>query len=219
MHLSPDNFLTQIKNLVTGGGLGYFSTGVLANGGYYHDTQILLQPTVTSTTIVNVATSTGSSTAFGIAVNVFSGAYVNGIFQVSTSAGSTIGSTSFMIPRDYDEESDVSALRILVAKAGAGSLLPALTFAGDTLALGASTKVAITGSTGTLLTSTAITQIQDFNFSGQGLKRDSLVTMAIGSNGAVSTAGQDLEILGVEFTYASDLVSFSTINAKGDSIR
>lgn len=215
MHFSPDNFLMAIKNVVTGGGLGTFSTGLNANGGYLHDQLLLLQPTSTSS--VKFATSTGGSTSFDIPV--YSGAYVNGIFQVSLTAVSTVGSTSYQIPRDYDEESDVSAIRILVNKAGTGSLIPALTFRGDRLPFGSDTKIAITSSTGSLLSSTASTQVQAFNFEGAGFKRDDLLTIAIGSNAAISTAGQELQILGVQFVYASDLVSFSTTNASNLSLR
>lgn len=216
LHFSPDNFLSQVKNLVTGGGNGIFSTGLLADGGYKHDAPLLIQPTSTSS--VKVATSTGSSTSFDFPV--YSGAYVNGIFQVSLTAGSTIGSTSFQIPRDYDEESDLSILRVLCNKAGSGTLLPAITFRGDRLPIGNNTKTAITASTSALLSSTASTQVVEFNFSGASFKRDDLLTIALGSNSAISTAGQEFQILGVELTYASDLVAFSSsTDSLGNELR
>lgn len=224
MDLTPNNFLSQIHNVVTGGGAGVYSTGLRADGGYLHDYQI--QPTaiamavLSSTTVFVAATSTDNpSTAF-VRVN-YSGTFAtDGSYTMGANASSTIGSTTFQVPRDYDEESDVSILRVLCGKAGAGTLIPALTFIGDQLPIGNNTKTAITGSTSALLSSTASTQIVEFNFSGQALNRDDLVTIGLGTNSANSTAGQEFKIYGLEIVYASDLVSFgSSTDSIGNSLR
>ena len=115
MKLTPNNFLSQIKNLVTGGGIGVFGSStstnynnVLPDGGFKLDTQI--PPAgfaLGSTSVGNVAVLLNHTVLFGSTCN----------------STNPVTSTTWVVPRDYDQESDYFNIRILGSlTAAAGSL-------------------------------------------------------------------------------------------------
>lgn len=195
MHLSPNNFLYLIKQTVTGG-LAPNTTGPLpADGGFNLDAVLSLAPDVpgASATVVNVNNTPVLSSA---------------------ASQTTIGTWSFPIGRDYDEAGDQIRVRLLARSAGATNT-PTLTVNSFITALGGTVGVA-----GTIVVGTAITATEaayEFNLSGQGLVRDSVLSFNVVAGAHTTDA---VQIFAVEVTYASCLVSFRDgLDALGNPLR
>lgn len=231
MKLTPNNFLSQIKQLVVGGGIGAFGGGVgpvgasngsgfpLGNvgiglnnaspgigqaydGGHnFPDGGFKVDYLVTATGIIPATTSTGNTST--------------GFFQVG--AGSVnIGSTTWIVPRDYDVETDYLNIRILMRKTAAGANVVVVSTGGFEYPLGGAVQVLSTGFAPAFIpVSTNSTVVQEINYSGNNLIRDSFVILGLSTNGGNSTAGQELQIAGIEFVYCSCLVAFGDVNSTG----
>lgn len=192
MYLQTDNFLGMIKNLVTGGGIGAYATnstngGVLADGGFKVDA--VFPPA-----------------AFALTTGV---TLVNHALQWAHGSTNSAASTTLLISRDYDQESDYFNLRFLASKAGAGSDTPSFVVNASTFYPGSSTATVMTQSSSTSTTIGVGTTVEEFNFSGNGLIRDSLVLVTVKATGNAS-AGQEVNLYAFEEVYASCLVAFGT---------
>lgn len=195
MHFSPNNFLYLVKQLVTGG-LKPDATGPLpADGGFYLDYQVALGSGINSTgaTIISV----------------------NNVPILSSAASNTlITDIGFLVPRDYDEASDQIKVRLL-ARSGGTTNTPTLTVASSTTQLGSTVGVA-----GTSVVSAAITAVEaayEFDLSGQGLTRDSILNFTVTASAHTTDT---VQIFGIEVVYASCLVSWKDgFDALGNPLR
>jgi hypothetical protein len=128
-----------------------------------------------------------------------------------------IGHVVWTVPRDYDEETDVTVVRVLASQLTsstdndveldseiyvktAGTALPA--------------DLNITAP-GTVLSTTE--QWIEFELEGQGLDRDDVVYFELITNGANDTDGEEVLIHDVEVVYRSCLVSYDEFTGDGDT--
>lgn len=146
-------------------------------------------------------------------------------FVLKVPAGTTtVGKLLLSIPREYDEASDHLYLRLFVNQ---------LTRATDTavgLQAVAYVKVlgtALSASKGTVpgiapfslattdLVLSTTEQVVEFNFSGYGLKRDTVITVVLSTNGGNATAGEEVQIFGGGWSWESCLVSYNDTDTTG----
>jgi len=195
MKFSPNNFLQNIKNIVPGG-LRQNPTAPLPNdGGFNLDYSLGLN---------------GGVFAAGATFTT-----VNNVPIISSAASNTtIATYGFLVPRDYDENSDQIRVRLL-ARMGGATNTPTLTVASSTTILGSTVGIA-----GTSVTSSAITAteaVYEFDLSGQGLTRDEILSFVITAGAHTTDA---VQIFAVEVVYASCIVSWRDgLDALGNPLR
>lgn len=131
-------------------------------------------------------------------------------YTVAAGSAPTVGIVSLPIPRDYDEASDVIALRLKIALANADAGIT-ITGTPTVVPLGgaAVTGAAVSGKlafTATAVNLSTTEQLVEVRFSGNGLKRDGLlaVTLAL-----VGTTTGLTNITGIEWHYNSTVVSYN----------
>jgi hypothetical protein len=192
MRMNPDNFLYAIKQLVVGSNKGPSSTGSQpADGGYNQDFAIGLGA---------VTPATGSTTL------TLDGSNVQSLKTIISQTA--IGTVSFVVPRDYDQNTDKLLLRVTAASAGATDT-PVIAVASSTLTPTStgSTYGALTAGTiaSTAALSSAI-RIYELDLSNQSLVRDTIVSLKL-TCGAHATDA--VNIYSLELVYASCLVAFT----------
>lgn len=246
MHMTLNNFLMAIKNIVMGGGRA--TDGSPRNdSGYLVDNHDLIGSSTTPlTTIVNLTDSSGGTAndtvqaiggAFNQAeiANNFADvtAKINAIlnflkgtaavsyiadsdgFPVLNAAANTtaVATVGFLVPRDYDEATDILRLK-LCAKMGGATDTPTLTVTAKkktTLTTAAAAITPVSGSPTAALSATA--QNFELEFRGQGLIRNSFVEITI-TSGAHTTDALQLQVLGT--AYRSCLVSYRETDGTRD---
>ena len=130
------------------------------------------------------------------------------VLQV-TAGATAIGQIQWLVPRDYDETSDWVVLRVWgyqkAAVTDATTQLDATVYVkSGTAALSADKNPTISS-----VLQTTTPQVSEIVLSGYGLKRDDVVYINLITNGANVTAGDELQISGIELVFASSLVSFN----------
>lgn len=135
---------------------------------------------------------------------------------LSLAASTTaVGTLNFVVPRDFDEQTDAFFLKLIAASAGATDT-PVLTATiyrkrpGSNIAtVGVFTVAALS----------AVAQSLTFNVIGKGLQRDDVLTIVITSAAHTTDA---VLVYGIEPSYRSTLVSYheyaSAGNASGSGI-
>jgi hypothetical protein len=217
MKLSTNNFLSQIKNLVTGGGR-HSDDSPYIDSGFLRDIPVPLGALDLNTDI-NYDGSEG-----GAAVATLSGAYLaadetNARVVKVDDATDSIGHLTFPVPRDYDEETDVLIVRVLASQLTQST--------DDDVELDSEIYVKTAGSAlgadlditapGTVLSTTE--QWIEFEVIGEGLDRDDVVNFELITNGANDTDGEEVLIHAVEISYRSTLVSYDRQDASGNDLR
>lgn len=225
MIFNAENFLYAIKNLVVGRGVGVGNGSVPADGGFKQDVGVSLGDLALGSTSVLTTDA-------------------NGLRMISTGVSSTQGSTNtfgtfnWVVPRDYDQNTDFFLIRAVLAMSGntdtptvtavSSTLLPAGTMSSSdslnttaTLTAGStvngSTVTAITAGVVTVSSTMSSTQsIFEFPMSGLGLIRDTEVVVKL-STGVHNT--DKAELYALEIVYASALVGFKeSVNTAGKAI-
>lgn len=206
MRFQPDTFLWYIKQIVTGlngdtlpNGQGTLGNSNSADGGIKVDRYLPLSG------VVNLV----SGTAITLAETGMS------VLQTAAAVNAGIGHVSFQVPRDYDEASDHFALRILVQLVAADA---GITLIGQAYVkpLGGAAVLAVASTSATLPFSTTAVplstteQFVELNFSGLGLKRNSVIDVRLNYNGTTSDVAN---IYGVEYGYDSTIVSYNETDA------
>jgi hypothetical protein len=237
----PHDFLTGIKYLQTGanrravsaiaqtpGSIFFPSVNAITDindGGFNVDRPLALNDLMfapgaaTGVTVVAASGATGSCSV----------AFITG------TSPTVLAYIQLPIPRDYDEASDTFALRLMVNQkaqvtdtnvqiTGQMTIRPSIEVsatAGAVLPFTSSAFYAQTpfsaniGSTSNGQPVTAITpllQVLEIPFIGVGLKRDQVITIQISSKNNL-TAGDALQLYGLNYTYASTLVSYNPTDA------
>jgi hypothetical protein len=194
MKFGPQNFLFGVKNIVPGSDSPLATGGAVpADGGFLLDVSMDL----------NDGVFAGSTITYTTASTVP---------IISAAAATTLITTyGFQIPRDYDETSDKVVVRILARDAGTTNT-PTLTVASSTTIMNATGAMAagvvignpgVTAPVSAALSST-LTEYE-FDLSGQGLTRDSILSFTITASAHTTDA---VQIFAVGLVYASCLVSW-----------
>lgn len=198
MNFASHNFLYAVKQLVVGSSKKNSDGSSAADGGYNTDFALALG---------DVSPATGSTTL----VTDAAGLHVLKTVHSQTS----IGTAGFIIPRDYDQNTDKLILRVTAAMSG-GTDTPVLAVTSSTQAV-----VTSTGSTygalaaGTIASTAALSttiSIYELDLSNQSLVRDTIVSLVL-TSGAHTT--NDVLIYALEIVYASCLVAFSDSSNMG----
>lgn len=193
MKFSPNNYLYMVKQLVTGSDVPVLTGGsVPADGGYLVDQPFMLNNGVLAASTI---TYTTAST----------------VPLISAAAATTnIGVWSMQIPRDYDQTSDKFIVRILARSAGATNT-PTLTVASSTTIMNSTGAIAsgvAIGAPGTSVTSAALSTTlteYEFDLSGQGLTRDSILSFNLAASAHTTDA---VQVFAIAAVYASCQVSW-----------
>lgn len=227
MLFNKENFLAFIKDIVVGTGTGKTSTGAIpADGGYNQDYGVSLGDLALGST--SVLTVDGS-----------------GLRMISTGVSSTQGSTNtfgtfnWIVPRDYDVNTDKFLLRVVAAMSGntdtpvitaaSSTILPAGTMQADGATLNTTATlvagVTVNGSTVTSIANGVVTTsgnlssthaIYEFPMNGLGLVRDTEVVIKL-TTGVHNT--DKAELYAIEVVYASCLVGFQeAFNTSGKAV-
>lgn len=136
------------------------------------------------------------------------------VIQVAAS-GTTIGTFSLPVPRDYDEASDHFTVRLAASLANADA---GVTVTGTPTIQPIATGTPATGSAVTAtapfstvaLNATTTEQVFDVNLAGNSLKRDDVISIALAFAGTLTGAGN---VFWVEYTYDSTIVSYNETDA------
>ncbi len=129
-----------------------------------------------------------------------------------------IGTVTFLVPRDYDEASDHFTVHLLIACSNSADNTAGLTVTGTPTIQPFSTGTATTGAavsaivpftTGTATLSTTEQDIE-VNLSGNGLLRNSLISVALALSG---TNADPVYVYGLSFYYDSTIVSYNETDA------
>jgi hypothetical protein len=200
----PTVGLATLFPLITDNTTGVASTtfGAIAGATYATDAPAIKNALAEIAAILNAA-------------HYATGVQVSSVPVISITAGTTqpIGTFSFPIPRDYDEASDHLNIRLAIELSNAADI-GAVSVSGvatvQPIATGvASTKTLVNGTlpfqTTTFLVTTTETVV-DLNFSGYGLKRDDVISIAIA---LVGTNADPVYVYFVEKSYDSTIVSYN----------
>lgn len=248
MLMNPYTFLTFIKEVVTGGGRDANGNSKLDSGflvdaplsladvrpeaivsltdnttGTANDTlEALTSGTVYATDVAAIRNNFADLAAkVNTLISAMKGTAAETNLRVLSAPANTtaVGSIEFTVPRDYDEATDIAALRMLVASAGATDT-PALTLnvyrkrAGANIATLAA-AVAMSSRFGvTALSATA--RIAEFALSGLGLLRDDVVIIQIVSAAHTTDA---VLVYSVTPVYRSCLVSYNREDTSNNALR
>jgi hypothetical protein len=217
---SPNNFLMNVKNIVTGGKAVTSASESATDSGFWRDIVIPLGA-VDWNTVLTVDTSDAGGAADPV---LYGGAYLtadetNARVAKVEEAIDSIGHLTFPVPRDYDEATDVMKVRVLA------SMLTVST--DDDVELDSEVYVKTAGSAlgsdlnptapGTVL-STTETWLE-FDLTGNSLERDDVITFELITNGANDTDGEEVLIHAVQVSYRSTLVSYDKEDASGNPLR
>lgn len=220
MLFDPSNFLTHVRNVVTGGGRD--SSGYpKVDSGFFVDTPMPLSALELNTTSV-VDTSDAGASADPV---IESGAYMaadetNARVIHVDEAVDTIFHLTVPVPRDYDEATDTMVVRVMASMVSVST---------DTdVELDSEMYVKVAGAAlsadkdptapGTVLSATE--QWVEFDLSGNALVRDAVVTFKLITNGANDTNGEEVLIHAVEVAHRSCLVSYDDEDdAEGNCLR
>lgn len=238
MKLSLSNFLTQIRNIVMGGGFERDGVTVRNDAGFQVDHSLSLAtitnasefPAITDSTAGTPSTTFAALTGtyatdvvtlrnilsqvakqFNALANVYGTTDSAKIptYIVASGTNPAVGTVSFMIPRDYDEATDIFAVRfaIYLANADAGITLTGTptTFIANVATDGTLVSATLAGKTGAAALSTT-EQIVTLAFKGLGLKRDSILAVKLAIAG--TTTG-NTNIVGLQSHFHSTLVSYN----------
>lgn len=252
MKLSLSNFLTQIRNIVMGGGFEKDGKTVRNDAGFQVDQSLSLATITNATEFPAITDSTGgtASTTFAAVPAGGTGAAAGGwdtaghrdtaiasinnnfaqiakqlnalanvygttdsakipTYIVASGTNPAVGTVSFMIPRDYDEATDIFAVRfaIYLANADAGITLTGTptTFIANVATDGTLVSATLAGKTSAAALSTT-EQIVTLAFKGLGLKRDSILAVKLAIAG--TTTG-NTNIVGLQSHFHSTLVSYN----------
>ena len=219
MKLSLNNFLYGIRQIVTGGGID--ATGNPVNdAGFLVENPVPLSALDLNTTRVVDTSDTGSATD----AVVESGAYfaddeTNARVIKVDAATDEVFRLTVPIPRDYDPESDVLTVRVLASQLTQST--------DDDVELDSEAYVKTAGSAldadldiaapGTVLSTTE--QWIEFNFYGDALDRDDVLTFKLITNGANDTGGEEVLIHAVSTLHRSTLVSYEEYDSSGNLLR
>lgn len=196
MLFGPDNFLTHVKDLIMGGGRD--SSGNPANdAGFMVDGEDQLGNSVLATSVTLIADSDG--------------------FAVLNAAASitAVGVFNFVVPRDYDENTDRLFFHFAAVMGGATDT-PTITVAAKKRSTGGA-AASITPVSGTP-TAALSTTGQEFTleFRGQGLTRGQVVEVTLTSGAHTTDA---LQVQKARFSWNSTLVSYNREDSSGNSLR
>lgn len=196
MKFALNNFLFALKNIVTGSNKPAATGGVPGvDGGFNLDVTLDLGDVVL-----------GSGTTYTTTSNV--------PLLSNAASNTSIGTFSQAIPRDYDEASDKFLVRIIAKSAGATNS-PTITVASSTTILGGTVGVA--GTSVVSAATTSLLAVYEFDLSGQGLLRDTILSGTI-TIGAHTTDA--FQVFAIEFVYSSCVVSYKdTTDALGNPLR
>jgi hypothetical protein len=205
MRFTPDNFLYMLKQLVCGANVATDSASGSAkayDGGFKKEENFPLGAVSLSSGTVTFSTLVSTS---GVQVLTTSDAQAN------------LCIFSFPIPRDYDEASDVLAIRVNLKDSAADSgvtLTGAFTIQPPGGAIGTQgSAISATLPFGTAAANLSTSyQVLEIPFSGNGLKRDSVVGVELAVAGTVT--GNILTTF-IEYLYDSTLVSYNYSDATG----
>ena len=216
---SLNNFLTEIKQIVMGGGRGSDGSPK-ADAGFLRDLVIPLSA-LDLNTVLTVNTNDGGATDDPV---LYGGAYLAAdetnarVVKVEETIDS-IGHLTFPVPRDYDEATDVLKVRVLA------SMLTVST--DDDVELDSEVYVKTAGAAlgsdldpdapGTVLSTTE--QWLEFDLTGNSLTRDDVVNFELITNGGNDTDGEEVLIHAVQVAYRSTLVSYDRVDASDNPLR
>ena len=191
--IDPGNFLTQVKQIITGSNLGQ-----AADGGYLVDFDV--------TSVFNSFVLSGSTGAYGANSTspLSTGVITPTLPTLISTAASTFG--PFWVPRNYDQTSDQLMFRILGSTSTTGN--PSVTISGalTIYAPGQSTSSTTTVQTNVQTFTSATFQNFGLDFSGNGLQYGDAFKLTL------STSGPSIPVLGVAETYSSVLVAWQDYN-------
>lgn len=198
MKYGPQNFLYGIKQLVSGSNKPAATGGVPGVDGGFNQDYMLDNGDVV------LGTGTTYTTTSNVPI----------LSNAASSTNLTVGTFSYLIPRDYDQASDKLLIRI-VAKSAGGTDTPKITVASSTSALGGTVGVAGTSVTSASTSSTLA--VYEFDLSGQGLVRDTILSAVI----TLATHNTDaFQVFFIEIVYASNLVAYTDgVDALGNPLR
>lgn len=217
--MNQANFLSNIKNLVTGGGRD--SSGNAKPGaGFLRTMPYLLSQVDINTTRV-VDTSDGGSATDPV---IESGAYLaadetNARVIKVDAATDTVFRLAFPIPSDYDEATDHFKVRVLASQATVST--------DNDVELDATCYVKTAGSAlgsdlnptapGTVLSTTE--QWIEIDLGGNSLQYQDVAHFTLITNGANDTASEEVLIHAIEVEYRSCLVSYFDETSAGVALR
>jgi len=215
MLFNKENFLEFVKDIVVGKSVGVGAGATPADGGFNQDVAVSLGDLALGSTSVLTTDA-------------------NGLRMISTGVSSTQGSTNtfgtfnWIVPRDYDVNTDKFLVRAVAAMSGntdtpvitavSSTILAAGTMQSDGATLNSTATLiagsTVNGSTVTALSNGVVTvsstlssthAIYEFPMNGLGLFRDTEVVLKL-TTGVHNT--DKAELYGVEIVYASCLVGF-----------
>lgn len=200
MILSAVNFLTHIKNLVTGGGRR-------SDGSARHDAGFMKEVPYP----LGAIDSGSSIAAYETHDRVL---FVEETVDV-------VGYIHFTVPRDYDEATDILTLRFLA------NMLTVST--DDDVELdvevyvrprATNTLSADKDPTSPGLVLSIVEQWHEFDLKGYGLRHEDVVTIEIITNGGNDTNGEEVQLHAASLAYRSCLVSYvSGVDDAGNPLR
>lgn len=199
MKFSPNNFLQNIKNIVTGGGFQKDGVNPTNDCGFKVDKNLLLDSGLLLTGTTYIADTDGYP--------IFSNAATN----------TAITTIPFFVPRDYDEATDEIIVRFVANMGGATDTPTVTVTAGQeiltatnaatykaTAAITVTSVDAVAGAVSTALSATRTRH--DAVIRNAGLKRDTLVFIKL-TAGAHTT--DTVQVAAIGITYRSTLVSYN----------
>jgi len=248
MLFDPANFLSHLKQIVTGGGRSAAGTPVASAGFLKRAEGVGLDSLLAGTTVLSQITdNTGGTVSATIAntagANPTTAEFENAIASIvarlnalmALQAGvadetnarvvkveetvDTVGRITFVIPRDYDQQTDELKLRVLASQ---------LTVSTDNdvqldmqvykKRAGAALSADLNPTPpGTVLSTTE--QWIEFDLGQNSWLRDDVAQIVLITNGANDTDGEEILIHGVELVYRSTLVSDEEETSAGVTLR
>jgi hypothetical protein len=219
MQFAQNNFFTALRGVITGGGKN--DAGDPYNdAGFWRDVPVPLSGLDLNTTRVVDTSDAGAATDPVIE----SGAYLaadetNARVVKVDDATDSICHLTIPIPRDYDEKTDDFKIRVLASQLSQST--------DDDVELDAEAYVKVAGESlgsdldptapGTVLSTTE--QWIEVDLAGNGLTRDSVLTLELITNGANDTNGEEVLIHAFEYSYRSVLTSYDEEDASGNDLR
>ena len=238
----PHDFLVGIKQIVTGANRQSTSAIAQTPGSVFYPATNATISLDDGGIIVDIPFDIGTfhpNTASGVVLTTPSAATGSIYLSLGNNSSTTnSGYLQWSVPRDYDEASDQFSIRIELNQAAqvtdkSVQIVGALTLRNvqpnssptvlTTTTAAVYATVPFSANAGTTSSAnganiTAVapnTQVVELVFTGNGLKRDMIVTAFIRPSGSV-TAGDNVQIYGFDLTYASTLVSYNPTDGTGN---
>lgn len=231
MRFQPGTFLWYLKNIVTGRNGPVDVNGPdAADGGIQVDKTAPFRSA--TATLVDSTTGTPSTTFTLVDVTVTpTQALINANFAtvarainsqavlgtaIPAATNPTIGTTRFVVPRDYDEASDHFYVNVYIADAAADASIE-LTGTPTVRSLGlapvvGSAVIATVPFTGAIAAISTVEQIMQVDLSGLSLKRNDIVTVTLA---LVGTTTGVVTVYATEFQYDSTVASYNETTGTG----